>query len=54
MQKFNILAGLCSSTDRFEPYLVGNPEDWFSRDEAKTYVVGTQKNRLNETVNLST
>ena len=28
------LASLCNSADRFESYLVENPEDRFSRDEA--------------------
>ena len=30
------------------------PENYFSYFSTKTYVVGTQKNRLNETVLLST
>ena len=34
MQNFNILAVLCSSTDWFESYLVGNPENRFSCIEA--------------------
>ena len=34
MHNFNTLAGLCSWPDRFRSYLVGNPEDRFSRDEA--------------------
>ena len=29
MQNYNILAGLCSSVDWFEPYLVGNTEERF-------------------------
>ena len=29
-QNFNILASLCSGTDWFESYFVGNPEDSFS------------------------
>ena len=33
MQNFNILASLCSRADWFEPYVIGNPEDRFSRDE---------------------
>ena len=28
------LASLCDSAGRFESYLVGNPEDRFSREEA--------------------
>ena len=34
MQNFEPLASLCTSAGRFESYLVGNPEDRFSRDEA--------------------
>ena len=32
------LAYLCSWADRFESYLVGNPEDRFSRDEAHVMI----------------
>ena len=32
MCNFMTLACLCSSAERFEPYLVKNPEDRFSRD----------------------
>ena len=34
IQNFKPLASLCSWADRFESYLVKNPEDRFSRDEA--------------------
>ena len=34
IQSFKTLASLCSWADRFESYLVANPEDWFSRDKA--------------------
>ena len=34
MCNFITLASLCSLVDRFESYLVENPEDKFSRDEA--------------------
>ena len=34
MQNFKTLASLCSWADQFESYLVANPEDRFSRDEA--------------------
>ena len=32
--KISRLASLCTRTDRFESYLVGNPKDRFSRDMA--------------------
>ena len=35
MQKFKILASLCSGPDCFDSYLIGNPEDRFSRDKAQ-------------------
>ena len=35
IQKFKTLACACSSAGWFESYLVGNPEDRFSRDEAQ-------------------
>ena len=47
MQNFTILASLCSWAGRIESY---KDKGYFS---AKTYVVGTQKNHLNETVLLS-
>ena len=34
MQNFKTLARLCSWAGRFESYLVANPEDGFSCDEA--------------------
>ena len=34
-RNFNPLASLCSWAGRFESYLVANPEDRFSRDEAQ-------------------
>ena len=34
MQSFNILASLCSWAVWFESFIVGNPEDRFSRAEA--------------------
>ena len=34
IQYFKPLAGFCSRTGRFDSYLVGNPEDRFSRDVA--------------------
>ena len=37
MQNLKPLANLCSWVDRFESYLVANPEDRFSRDEAQIY-----------------
>ena len=33
-RNFKNLASLCSCAGRFESYLVANPKDWFSRDEA--------------------
>ena len=33
-QNFKTLANFCGCAGRFESYLVGNPEDRFSRDEA--------------------
>ena len=35
MQNLKTLASLCRWADRFESYLVANPEDRFSRDEAQ-------------------
>ena len=35
IQIFKTLAGLYSWAGRFKPYLVGNPKDRFSRDEAQ-------------------
>ena len=35
MENFKILASLCSSSDSFETYLVGNPKGRFSRDEVQ-------------------
>ena len=37
-QNFKTLASLCSWAGRFESYLVADPEDRFSRDEAHLYV----------------
>ena len=34
IQSFEILASFCSWAGWFEPYLVENPEDTFSRDVA--------------------
>ena len=34
MQRFKTLNSLCSWAGRFESYLVKNPEDRFSRNEA--------------------
>ena len=34
MQYFSILASLCSWTDYVEQFLVWNPEDSFSQDDA--------------------
>ena len=31
IQSFKILASFCNCADRFVCYLVGNPEDWFTR-----------------------
>ena len=39
MQNFNILAVLCTSADWFEFYLVGNPEDRYSRNRTLFIVV---------------
>ena len=38
IQNFKTLASLCGCAGRFESYLVANPEDRFSRDEA--HIVG--------------
>ena len=38
MQNLKILASLYSWADQFEPYLVGNPGDRFSRDVALLHV----------------
>ena len=38
MQNFKTVACLCSRAGRFESYLVENPEDRFSRDEAQLNV----------------
>ena len=37
MQYLNSLASLCSLAGWFESYLVGNPEERFSHDEAQLY-----------------
>ena len=37
MQNLKPLASLHSWAGQFESYLVGNPEDRFSRDEAQLY-----------------
>ena len=39
VQNFKTLSGLCGCADRFESYLVANPEDRFSRDEAQMFVI---------------
>ena len=39
IQNFKPLANLCSRAGRFESYLVGNPEDRFSREEAHLKVL---------------
>ena len=44
------ISEVCSQASRLECL----PENCFSYFSAKTYFVGTQKNRLNETVLLST
>ena len=42
MCSFITLACLCSWADWFEIYLVGNPEDRFSRDEAQMVTFSCQ------------
>ena len=37
MQAVKSLAGLCGWAGRFESYLVGNPDNGFSRDGAHVY-----------------
>ena len=34
MQNSNMISSLCSWAGLIEPYLVGNPEDKFTRDKA--------------------
>ena len=40
IQNFKTLASICGCADQFEPYLVANPEDRFSRDEAQVFPRG--------------
>ena len=49
IQNFKTLACLCSRAGWFESYLVGNPEDRFSRDEAQitNKVVATEVHDMN-------
>ena len=46
------LARLCSWADRFESYLVENPEDRFSHDMAQIYFVGAHWQCLAETFSM--
>ena len=39
MQKFCILASLCSRADWFESHFVRNPKDRFSRNEAHIFLL---------------
>ena len=41
------LANLCGWADRFESYLVENPEDRFSHDEAQLYMENAPHNGNN-------
>ena len=43
IQNFKSLASVCSWAGRFEPYLVRNPEDRFSRDEAYFWIAALDR-----------